>query len=215
MRLIATVLALAAVVFSMAVPLSSEAAAPEEILEKLQQRYESVDTVMAGFTQEAFSPGLGRSRTSTGTVYFKKPGKMRWEYRDPEGDVLVSDGGVFWFYQADLNQVVEKSLVESSSALANDFLSGVGNLERDFHVKKVEDLESAHRLTLTPRTEQPNLKRLFMEVRKSDFLVSRVALVDHFGNETMITFEDIMVNPPLEESLFKFKAPPGATVVTP
>ena len=42
--------------------------------------------------------GIGTERTESGTLWLKKPGKMRWEYRAPESKLFLSDGQSAWFY---------------------------------------------------------------------------------------------------------------------
>ena len=67
-----------------------------EIAQKVDDRYNHLHTLQAEFT-EIFS-GAGMDRTESGTLWLKKPGKMRWEYRSPREKLFLSDGQDAWFY---------------------------------------------------------------------------------------------------------------------
>ncbi|HEY4707564.1 MAG TPA: outer membrane lipoprotein chaperone LolA [Thermodesulfobacteriota bacterium] len=186
-----------------------------EIVAKLQKSYEAISTVTASFTQETSSRGMKAAQTAKGKVWFKKPGKMRWEYTVPEGDLIVSDGKKIWLYQPDLNQVIEKEIDSSATRLTTDFLSGIGDITKDFKVSLASSEAGSYRLSLVPREEQPNIKRLTLEVDKTSFVIKKTAVVDNFGNETRVELKDIKTNASVQDKLFKFSAPKGAQVVRP
>ncbi|HCY11936.1 MAG: outer membrane lipoprotein carrier protein LolA [Deltaproteobacteria bacterium GWC2_55_46] len=204
-------------IFSLIIIAPSIAAADEasRIVARLQQAYEAISTVQASFTQEVSSKGLKQKQLSSGRVWFKKPGKMRWEYASPEGDLIVSDGRTFWLYQSDLNQVIEQKIAGAASSMATDFLSGVGELNRDFHIALAGSEEGFYRLKLTPKKAEPSLKALLLDVDKGSFLIKRSSVADNFGTETIIELNDIKTNEPLKDKLFKFTPPKGAQVVRP
>lgn len=207
--------AFAASIFLFLMPSAVLAEDLDKLVSSLQQRYESVNSIEADFTQDAYSKTLKNSQISEGKVYFKKPGKMRWQYLKPIKDELVSNGKTIWLYQPDLGQVVERSTETTASAIATDFLTGVGNLRKDFDIKLAEDKSDSYRLSLTPKAPQPNIKKLFLEVDKSKTLVTKTIIVDNFGNETRVSFKNIKTNTSIKDSLFDFVPPKGTTVVKP
>src|SRR5262245_24594418 len=74
---------------------SVQAASTPDLIKKMQARYDSTAGFHANFTQEVESATLGQKVESHGTVIFKKPGRMRWEFVEPK-QTLVSDGKFFW-----------------------------------------------------------------------------------------------------------------------
>jgi outer membrane lipoprotein carrier protein len=71
-------------------------------------------------------------RTETGTLWLKKPGKMRWEYRSPREKLFISDGKSAWFYVPSDRQASKtdaKKLEDVRSPLA--FLLGKTKLEKE------------------------------------------------------------------------------------
>lgn len=183
------------------------------VVAELQKRYGEITSVEAAFTQEAYSMGLDTTETSKGRVWFKKPGRMRWVYTEPAGDELVSDGETFWLYQEDLAQVVVRPADEVTSSVATDFLSGVGDLEEDFHVTLAEEDEDAWRLELAPREPLANIERLFLGVDKETRFVVSTTSVDFFGNTTTVRFDSIKINGAVADDFFSFVPPEGVTVL--
>lgn len=184
------------------------------VVSKLQSKYESITSIKAEFTQEVSSKGMPAMK-SEGKVWLRKPGKMRWEYKKPAKDLIVSDGKTIWLFQPDLNQVIERPASMSASSMATDFLSGIGNVEKEFDVK-LASLESVnHVLILTPKQEQSSLKKLILEVGKENSIVEKTVITDHFGNQTAVTFTNIKLNTSMKDSLFRYTPPRGVAVVRP
>lgn len=194
---------------------AAEAAGMNGVVEKLQKKYESISSIEASFTQDVFTASLNRSEVNEGRVLFKKPGKWKWLYNDPARGVFTSNGRKVWLFEPDLNQVIEKDVDASSTGITTDFLTGVGNLSRDFDIKLSEERPGSWLLELTPRTELPNVKKLFLEVDKAELLVVKTAVSDHLGNRASITFKDTKINPRINDSVFEFKPPKGSIVVRP
>src|ERR1043166_10325843 len=70
-----------------------------EVVRKVQERYDATHDLTADVTQEMTIASLGKTTTAHGAVVFKKPGKMRWELTDGEPQVIVADGTTVWLYQ--------------------------------------------------------------------------------------------------------------------
>src|SRR4051795_13671764 len=100
------------------------------VARQVDERYNHLQTLTADFT-EIFQ-GSGMERTESGTLWLKKPGKMRWEYRSPKEKLFVSNGKDAWFYVPDDRQVRKESakkLEDIRSPLA--FLLGKTKLEKE------------------------------------------------------------------------------------
>src|SRR3954466_4340806 len=64
---------------------------------RMEARYRSAKTLQATFLQRYLENGAVL-RSEAGTAYFRRPGKMRWEYERPEKDLFLVDGKTAWFY---------------------------------------------------------------------------------------------------------------------
>ncbi|MFQ5585869.1 MAG: outer membrane lipoprotein chaperone LolA [Thermodesulfobacteriota bacterium] len=197
------------------VPPTTPAETLDTIVSRLQKRYEGIRELSADFTQETISKGMRETLTSSGRVYFRKPGMMRWEYDTPEGDLLISDGTTIWLFQADLNQVIESSADVTTTSIARNFLAGMGSIREDFDLSLYGVTGERYRLGLTPKNSTPSIERLSIDINKASFLVVRTVVLDRFGNETRVAFKNVKTGGPLDASLFTFTPPEGVVVVRP
>ncbi len=186
------------------------------IISAMQERYEKISTVTAAFNQEV-STQTGRVLKSEGNFFFKKPGRMKWLYTAPEKDIVVSNGKTLWVFQPDLNQVIEKPMEAGAGALVMSFLSGLGEMIKEFDITlaPVKEDAKSHVLNLEPKKTQPGIKRMTMELDKKTLIVVKTVVQDHLGNTTAITFSNIKTDLPIKDSFFEYKPPKGATIVRP
>ena len=189
----------------------------EQIIVRVQELYDGTTSFQANFRQ-VFRHRLNpeRSKEATGVVYLQKPGKMRWEYHDPERKLIVSDGTTLWAYEPEDNQVFEQSLSDTDLPSAVSFLLGSGSLASEFDVRLVEDGTdtSADRyvLELRPKTPSSQYSRLLFVVNRADYQVVRTVVVDHSGNTNSIEFAGVTLNGAIPASQFRFVRPKGARV---
>jgi outer membrane lipoprotein carrier protein len=190
----------------------------DSILNQIQSKYDKVNDFSSKFTQEATVRALNKVQSANGEVWFKKPGKMRWNYYRPTKDEIVSDGSTLWFYNEEQNQVIESTLRETvDTPNTTTLLSGLGNIKKLFNsripdVKPDNDIDG-YIIELTPREESEDYNKAIIAVDKKTLLVSTIYLFDPFGNLTKVRLKDIEINKGISDSLFKFKAPNGAEIV--
>jgi outer membrane lipoprotein carrier protein len=194
---------------------SQNAGAPsrEQIMARLQQHYDCTRSFRASFSEELSSPG-GMTRTRTGIVYFKKVGRMRWQFGAPTPETIVSDGKLVYDYEPDLNQVVEVPVSKALKTNATAFLLGLGNLKRDFNaaLPAKPPTDGLTHVLLTPK-DGGDAMELALDPQSYDIV--NFTLTDQIGNVTKLKFSDIQTNLALEDSLFRFTVPADADVVTP
>src|SRR6202046_1314480 len=86
----------AIVLFATLVPATGLAADVKTLAAAVDSHYDHLHSLQAEFAE--IYRGSGMDRTESGTLWLKKPGKMRWEYRSPRDKLFVSDGRDAWFY---------------------------------------------------------------------------------------------------------------------
>jgi outer membrane lipoprotein carrier protein len=187
-------------------------AALKSVLVRIQRHYQATDTFSAKFKEE-ISPVGAPKRIREGTVYFHKPGRMRWEFTSPEAETIVSDGDKLYSYEPDLNQVVQaplKQAVRSNAAVG--FLLGIGNIQHDFDasVPRSAPRDGSVHLSLTAKTGGDRYQVVLDPV---SYDLKAFTITDQLGDVTVLNFNEIRDNPALDDSLFAFKAPPGADIV--
>jgi outer membrane lipoprotein carrier protein len=183
------------------------------IIAKVQKTYDGIHDIQANFTQITTSASIKETQKAEGVVYFKKPGMMKWEYKSPEKDIIVSDGTTIWIYQQDIGQVMVGNALDNGTSISNNFLAGMGNIKKDFAIEMAEGDNNTHLLKLSPKTAQPNLRKLYIAVDKKTFLVIRTIVYDMLNNETKVILESIKTNQSLSGSIFKFNIPDGIKVI--
>ena len=120
------------VVIGLATAIAAASPAPDvhAIAQAVDERYNHLHTLQTDFTE--IYRGAGTERTESGTLWLKKPGKMRWEYRSPREKLFLSDGKDAWFYvpgERQVRRTAVKKLDDLRSPLA--FLLGKTKLEKE------------------------------------------------------------------------------------
>src|ERR1700674_4015796 len=101
-----------------------------QLAHAVDDHYNHLRSLQADFTE--IYRGEGAERVESGTLWLKKPRKMRWEYRSPKEKLFISDGQVVWFYlpaERQLRKTSLQKLDDLRSPLA--FLLGKTKLESE------------------------------------------------------------------------------------
>ena len=200
-----------------AAPAPAVASQPEEakaVLEGVQRFYQTTADFQATFRQTYVYKVYGRTQVSGGRVFFKKPGRMRWDYDKPVPKVFVSDGQTLWVYEPQESQVFRRSLRSSQLPVALTFMSGKGRLEDEFTGKLLSSTdEKTFLLELTPKKSAGDYQSLRLKVDRATFAVQASTVVDPVGNTNTVEFSDFKTNKGLPDKGFEFAPPPGVRVI--
>lgn len=198
----------------------SAAAAPtlDEAVSALEQAQRRVVDLKAPFRQAAHNKALNQTIDARGTLYLKKPGRLRWEYQTPTPQEIVSDGARLWIYTPELKQVNVSAAPATLAGPAGSFLQGLGQVREHFDARFLNpaqptDAEGLIVLDLAPKRPQPLLARLIVSVDPRTWLVRQAIVHDELGNTVTVRFGEAVVNSGLSDGLFVFVPPPGVAVV--
>jgi outer membrane lipoprotein carrier protein len=187
-----------------------------DVASALQRKYDSIKDFSASFTQTYEGGVLRRKASESGTVYVKKPGKMRWDYTGPEKKLVVSDGRtIFLYFPAD-RQVMKNPVPEQDQATsAVLFLMGKGDIVRDFNVRWAEGgNETTYRLRLDPKTRQTEYDWLEVTADRRSLQIAGLTASDAQGVRMSFAFSNFKENPGLADKMFEFTIPRGTEVIT-
>jgi outer membrane lipoprotein carrier protein len=219
----ALLIGLSVLLLGSAAPCSAGTAAPHgangagslpSTVDAIQHHYQTTDSFSAKFVEEITPVGAPK-RTREGLVYFRKPGRMRWEFKTPNAELVVSDGQTLYSYDPGLNQVVESPLSRALRAPgATEFLLGAGNIKHDFTASTPPSAPSdgLEHVRLTPRKGGEAIE---VAVDPNSHDIRAIRITDELGDATEVRFSDIRNNVSLQDSLFSFQPPPGADIVRP
>lgn len=191
----------------------------DSVIDGVQKKYEQINNFQALFTQESEVKALNKTQLAEGEVWFKKPGKMRWNYNTPNKDQIVSDGKTLWFYDEEEEQVIETPLTQvAETQSTTTLLSGLGNIKQLFDANFTDTTSissnGSYLVDLIPKGDE-EYNKVTISVDKSDMMVNKIYLYDPFGNLTTVKLLDVKTNGNVSDTLFDFKAPEGAEVVKP
>ena len=185
----------------------------KQVLDRLQRHYHATNSFTAKFNEEIATVGAPK-RNREGTVSFRKPGRMRWEFETPDKQTIVSDGETLYTYDPDLNQVVETPLKQAlKSSSATSFLLGIGNINRDFKAAFAHPATPTGLVDLILDAKTGGYK-IEVGLDPESYNLMTLTLTDQLGDVTKIGFSDIHDNVEMPDSMFAFKTPAGADVVT-
>ena len=204
----------------MALGLAAAVAAPpptltpaEALARKVEARHRGLTDLTARFVQSYRSGVLGREVTERGTLSLKPPGRMLWEYREPERKTFVSDGRRFYFYVPAEKQVIVREQADLRGVPAL-LLAGRGDLLAQFSVTLGEGAAPGlRRLVLVPRKPDPELEQAVLDVDTTD-RIHGIVVLDTQGNRSRFRFDDIRENVGLRDRVFQFQVPRGVEVIS-
>jgi outer membrane lipoprotein carrier protein len=186
----------------------------ENILESIQKRYDEVHTFKAKFSQKAFVQIMDQTQQAEGEVVIKKPGKMKWVYKNPDPQTLIVNDNTFWLYAPEENQVTKASIKDIYTANTPAlFLSGEGKLTDSFRLEKVIKKEKTSQVILIPLKENGGMQKLALIVDNKKYQILGSKVYDSLGNTTEIRFKSIEINLTFPDSLFDFETPEGVDLI--
>lgn len=188
-----------------------------ELARQVQQRYDRVKDFTADFTHTYEGGVLKKKTTEHGIVTIKKPGRMRWDYAAPEKKLFVSDGAKIYSYIPADKQVVISPMPADNDTTAVLFLSGKGDLTRDFNVSLSGNTvvgPDDYALRLDPKQKQRDYDWLVLIVNRQTLQIHGLIAGDQEGGRSTFTFDHYRENVGLADNTFVFKIPRGTDVIT-
>lgn len=194
----------------------------KEVVKKLQARYEQTHDLQAEFTQFTRIQGFATPITSHGRMYIKKPGRLRWDYQDPNVEEIYVNQNDVMMYVPEHKQVLVGKLTQMAASQAPlQLLQGAANLEEQFDLDLAAAAERGEGgiplVTLLPKQtgEQSvsTVARIVVEVQPKTYFIKRVSIHEISGNVSTFHFTGLKPNSGLKNTLFHFDVPAGVAVV--
>ncbi|WCM94579.1 outer membrane lipoprotein chaperone LolA [Acidovorax sp. NCPPB 2350] len=172
----------------------------------------------ADFTQTVTAPPkdgqAARTKTSSGTFEFQRPGRFKFVYAKPFEQTIVADGKTLWLYDADLNQVTQRAQAQALGTTPAALLASAPDLQalrKDFALESAPDQDGLQWVQATPKAKEGQLKSVRVGFQGEQ--LAALDILDSFGQRSVIRFSNLQSSASLPASTFEFKAPPGADVV--
>jgi len=180
----------------------------------VQGFYEKTADFTARFEQAYTYKTFKRTQKSSGSVIFKKPGQMRWEYEKPDPKTFVLSGEKVYALDPQAMTLTKAQLSTHQLSASVTFLWGKGKLADEFDIAKVPCPScSGILLVMDPRQLDPRFRQVQLEVDPKTAQVVKSTVVDPDGSENVVSFSQLKTNVGVKDDAFKLKPPDGTQVV--
>ena len=190
----------------------------DTILNRAMAAFQDVATLRADFVQTVRDEMIGTNSTSRGEFLQQRPNRFAMRWRDPAGDVILSDGSWLWVYlpSSAPNQVVKAAITSGSRSpdVVAEFLERprerfvISYLRTDPVGNRPADI-----LSFVPRQSGGPYRRVLLWIDRQDNLPHQVEITEASGAVRRVTFDRVRINAALPASAFAFRPPAGARVV--
>jgi outer membrane lipoprotein carrier protein len=187
-------------------------------MESLESFVKTVKTGRSDFTQVVTMPAkegqAARSKTSSGTFEFSRPGRFRFVYKKPFEQTIVADGQTLWLYDVDLNQVTSRKQAQALGSTPAALIASAADLkalQADFVLAADADSDGLEWVRASPKAKDSSLQAVRVGFRGAELAV--LEILDSFGQRSSLRFNGFQANAALEATSFQFKPPQGADVI--
>jgi len=185
------------------------------LLKHIEARYNHAKTLEVNFVEGYTAQGRTRPSES-GTLILRKPGRMRWDYRQPAGKLFVSDGRNVWLYTP-LDKRVEKAPLSATEDMRAPlaFLLGKLDFQREFKDFSVKTNTATASWDIVAHASSDRLPYSTIEMTVSpDYSITWLKVTGVDQSVLTFSFSGEKLNPPVNDAMFKFVMPPGATLAS-
>jgi outer membrane lipoprotein carrier protein len=194
-------------------------------LKSLETFIKTVNSGRADFTQVVSAPAregqTARSKTSSGTFEFARPGRFKFIYKKPFEQSIVADGQTLWLYDVDLNQVTARKQASALGTTPAALIASAPDLralQADFTLSSAPAQDGLQWLLATPKATDGQLQAVRVGFRHNEKAanseeLAALEIIDNFGQRSVLSFSKVEVNPALPADTFSFKPPKGADVI--
>ncbi|MEK6679077.1 MAG: outer membrane lipoprotein chaperone LolA [Nitrospirota bacterium] len=196
------------------------------ILKKIDEKQKSVETMKGQFVQRKSLSLLQNEVVSKGTMYFKRPQRMVWEYKEPEKNTMIVNGNIVWFYLPDLKEATKFDLSQKAEikSIFEKMAIGMGQsgeeMKKSYDVLFLKKVKKSDKniivLQLIPKDAA--ISNFFKKIHlwfEEDGALYKTELFERNNDMTIIEFKNMKFNTAISDSVFDFKPPKGVKVANP
>jgi len=184
----------------------------EAVLSAIEKKY-SGKSFEASFYQVSKLAALDITEKASGKASFSHPGKMKWEYLEPEQHEIITNGKSLWIYRPAENQVMQGAAdAFFKSGAGGAFLSDITLVRKNYIITIKDETDDYIELDLAAKQETPDISLIVIRVSKKTSDIIRIVTRNIYGDTTLFEFNDIVFKS-IDPSRFEFIVPKGSNVV--
>ncbi len=198
---------------------------PSEVVKQVKKKFNDLNSYKANFQIQTVSNR--KSKNMRGVCLYKKGGRIRYQFSDPSGDEIVSDGKTLYIYIARLNAVGKQDLTLNKSNKSGPIFSsftdeGLSRIFRKYHYKfdSIEQPQTSSKdgrkyfvLNLEQREKIGGFETMLLYVDAETYFIQKAVASDGRGKETTVEFSNLEINPDLEDGQFNFHIGGNAKII--
>ena len=202
------------------------AAAQADGLGALELFLKTAASGRAEFSQVVTSPPregqVARTRNSSGTFEFQRPGRFRFVYGKPLPQTIVADGQTLWLYDVDLNQVTARAQASALGSTPAALIAAAPDLQAlraEYQLANAPERDGLQWVQASPRARDGQVQSVRVGLREVEqggrktAELAALEIVDSFGQRSLLSFSKVQLNVSLPAETFRFKPPAGADVI--
>lgn len=174
--------------------------------EGIRRAADRIESISAEFVQEKQLPILARPLISAGTLHFRKPDALRWEYHRPVRNILLmNQGSIQRFRESEEGLKVQtgSSLQAMQFVMAEiaNWFKGRFDSSQMFTAR----LDSSRRIVLLPKDASLGkvIQKIELQLADRPGLIDTVTIYESENSFTRLTFKNAVLNVDIPENLFK------------
>jgi outer membrane lipoprotein-sorting protein len=188
----------------------------------IRARYGNAQGLTTLYTREAISKTMAtlgiaeRRDVAEGRLYFRPPYLLRLEQASPQEELLLTDGQTLWWYIPGKQEAYKypADTFGKELRLLGDVLQGLKDARNSFTITSIDAPGAAtYQLGLRPNPPWTDIDHLELTIRKDDFVIEQLDIVNTIGGLTRFMFSDMQKDLPLQQGLFSFSAPSGTKLI--
>jgi len=182
-------------------------------VQALDAHLSATKNFQADFTQSTNSSQFGM-QTSQGDMSIQRPGKFRWHVKDPDNQLLISNGEILWIYDQDLEQVIIQPVSGRLDETPALLLAGeVDSLEEFFTVTTIKSENPGFWYELTALDQEGLVNKVILGFNSQN-IIQEMQIYDNLDQRTDILFSNAIANVNLPSDYFSFTPPAGIDVIS-
>lgn len=186
--------------------------AKEDILNAIEKKY-SGKSFEADFTQVLTIAAVDDMEKASGRSYFSHPGKMRWEYLEPEQYEIITNGKSLWMHRPQENQV---TVGDPSSFFkeggGGSFLSDISLIRKHYNIRVKEETDDYMEIDLMSKKDTPAISLIVIRISQKTKEIKRVVIYNAFDDTTRFEFSNTRFKP-IDAGVFEFEPYDGLNIM--
>ncbi|MCP3875909.1 MAG: outer membrane lipoprotein carrier protein LolA [Desulfobacteraceae bacterium] len=184
----------------------------ENILNAIEKKY-SGKSFKANFTQISKLSALDITEKAFGKAFFSHPGKMKWEYFEPERHEIITNGKLLWIFRPDEKQVMQGDATQFfKSGGGGAFLSDISLVRKNYTISIKEVTDNYVEIDLVSKKKIQDISSIVIRISKKTSEIKRVVTYNVYDDTTLFEFSEIQFQK-IDPSVFEFKPPVGLDIV--